>query len=1610
MASPIVSSFPWTVDFGTASTDLFPPLNWSRMGGQYPAASGSSTLWIRDEYLNGPVGNNAAKMNIYGSNRYAWLITPPIAIPAGDYELKFDLGLTDYGNGNVIEDPDDQMDDKFIVAISDSPTMENPTILREWNNSSSEYVFNAISHLGETQIIDLSAYTGTYYVAFYAESTVSGGDNDLFVDNVTVRETPLAPIISVSPESGDFGTMLINTVSTMDFSISNIGAGSLNISSINVTGTGFALAEAFTPVALLPMESTTITVNFNPLTETTYSGNIAINDNRAVTNIALSGAAVDPTIYSGDLPHTENFDGDWTGSPAAPLGWTVINANSDSYYWSQDNTYITPTHSGDYAAHGMGNTNDYLITPPIDLSDTDARISWWDKVESASYANSYKVLLSTTDTQIASFTEELGDFTCINTAWTEHTLNLNTYNGQTVYIAFYQYASAATNYGFGIDDVKIDIILPQPPEPATLVWPLNGITTLMNPLLKWTPSATGEPALSYKVYLNDSGTFSEDDLVYEGTALQYQTTGLVVDRTYFWKVLPTNNYGSDPTCPTWSFSTPGADQLAEGFESTWPPLGWDNTGSWYRSSSYVVEGTYSAYKYGSSSTQYVLSTPMLSIDATSTLQFGAAGSSTSATLEIVYSSDRTTWTQLGSAITYAAAYTFYPQVIDLSSLAGNDYYIGFRTGLSASNNYIDHIIGPNITPLVPGAPTLTAPADAAVNQSRYPSLSWSAPSTGGIPSGYNVYLDTVDGSTLFASNVTSPYTVTTALDWEQTYYWTVKAFNAAGTGEAPAARSFTVMADPTIYELPYSVDFGTVSGDWPVAGWTQLSGFYPTPDGTSAQWAQDDWLNVATPANKAAKINIYGTTRYGWLVTPPIAIPSDGYELKFDAALMQWSQVTAPTTTQEDDRFLVIMSDTPTMANPTLLREWNNTGSEWVFNNIPATGANFTIPLTGISGTKYFAFYGESSVTDNGDNDFMVDNVVIRETIMGPPDPVTLASPADGAENLSINGFNLSWNPATTGGTPSEYSVFMGSTVDVADYAWYNLTDTTFDPTQSTVDPITFNYGETWYWTVIATNGDGDSEVPTPFSFTIMPDPRVLSLPYSQNFDGVPSSSMPEAWTGYINSTSSYAYVHTSTSYSVSAPNSMYLTNSSDTSADLRLITPEIQVPMNTIKLSFSARGGTGYTLLVGTVDATDETGTFTQLASFDLTSTHTVYSLSLADYVGTDQYICFKHGGGGTYRSIYIDNVYMEELVDTDMSVVSLTGMSYGFQNTPIAHTVTVKNNGTEPVSNYTVYLKSVTTRAILGQESFTDPLAADATNAVEFTWNPTSLGAMDIYGEVYVADDAEAGNNTTDPMAFNVYQEGILFEGFEGGVIPANWTVLNADGGTQVWQAQTINPYSGTYAARVRYETSSLDNDDWLITPPLQVTSGTTDNISFWMRTYSSTSADHWQVLISTTDTNPASFTMIDEGDGMLANYVQKSYNLDSYGDAIIYLAVRYMGAFDWYLYVDEFVGPPVYEPASLDTPEVTISTVGSNVVLNWDAIPYANSYDVMVADAPEGPYTLATTVTAPTYSSAAASKKFYKVIAKAGATRSIVSPVLSLEQQLLQDEMDRAARSRQ
>lgn len=130
------------------------------------------------------------KLNIYGTSCKYWLVTPNVNLANGS-TLQFDLALTDYDSEAGLDVPTGQADDKFVVLIT-TDNMENWSILREWNNSGSEYIYNNIPNTADNHItIDLSAYTGDVKIAFYGESTVSASneDNDLHIDNVTIGVT-----------------------------------------------------------------------------------------------------------------------------------------------------------------------------------------------------------------------------------------------------------------------------------------------------------------------------------------------------------------------------------------------------------------------------------------------------------------------------------------------------------------------------------------------------------------------------------------------------------------------------------------------------------------------------------------------------------------------------------------------------------------------------------------------------------------------------------------------------------------------------------------------------------------------------------------------------------------------------------------------------------------------------------------------------------------------------------------------------------------------------------------------------------------------------------------------------------------------------------------------------------------------------------------------------------------------------------------------------------------------------------------------------------------------------------------------------------------------------
>lgn len=273
-----ISALPWMEDF---SSETFPPPNWARYKGWYPTQSliPVTVEWGRHNFANiSDPANPAACITVCDISTRYWLVSPPISIPAGgDYQLDFDLALTTATLPDPVP-PDNQQSYRFIVLTSDQPYMENATVLREWNNTGSPYVFNNIATYGEHLTFSLDGYTGTRFFAFYAESTVAERAVSVHVDNVCVREVPA----SITPEALDFGTVMINSTSpAMNVTVTNPSSSILNLSAADIGISGpnaadFAFSEANLPASLTTGQSVVIPVTVTGSSEGDISATLRI--------------------------------------------------------------------------------------------------------------------------------------------------------------------------------------------------------------------------------------------------------------------------------------------------------------------------------------------------------------------------------------------------------------------------------------------------------------------------------------------------------------------------------------------------------------------------------------------------------------------------------------------------------------------------------------------------------------------------------------------------------------------------------------------------------------------------------------------------------------------------------------------------------------------------------------------------------------------------------------------------------------------------------------------------------------------------------------------------------------------------------------------------------------------------------------------------------------------------------------------------------------------------------------------------------------------------------------------------------------------------------------
>ncbi len=293
---PTISTFPYTTDFST-----WLPANWAQYNYVYGGTPATGGSWTQDDWLNitAPV-NKAAKANLYYSAQNWWLVTPPIQIPATGYELKFDLALMVWNSLSTPVTAGNQADDRFLVVISNNPDMTSPTTLMEWNNTGSPNVFDNIPATGGTYTIDLDDYVGTKYIGFYAESILDDlGDNDLMIDNVTVRETPLSGVLTVNPNPVQCGSAFIGFPENTQVTLDNTGATAFTVNTISLSdATNFQLANLPTlPLTINPADpAVPFTVIFNPTVTGALTTNLLINDTRLDSSVTVNGTGVEMLV------------------------------------------------------------------------------------------------------------------------------------------------------------------------------------------------------------------------------------------------------------------------------------------------------------------------------------------------------------------------------------------------------------------------------------------------------------------------------------------------------------------------------------------------------------------------------------------------------------------------------------------------------------------------------------------------------------------------------------------------------------------------------------------------------------------------------------------------------------------------------------------------------------------------------------------------------------------------------------------------------------------------------------------------------------------------------------------------------------------------------------------------------------------------------------------------------------------------------------------------------------------------------------------------------------------------------------------------------------------
>ncbi len=168
------------------------------------------------------------------------------------------------------------------------------------------------------------------------------------------KEQQNLPELAVSDKSHDFGEARIGTTQDWTLLVSNTGNATLTITSILSDNTVFTVTSPSFPSSIPPGGNLTVNVQFKPVEQISYSGNLSINSNdpdQPVFRAAVSGIGqlldgIGGIVYDPSSPLFDPNDLAKSGIPDAEVKIYVCSAID--YIYNGDLPTVRTDHSGRY--------------------------------------------------------------------------------------------------------------------------------------------------------------------------------------------------------------------------------------------------------------------------------------------------------------------------------------------------------------------------------------------------------------------------------------------------------------------------------------------------------------------------------------------------------------------------------------------------------------------------------------------------------------------------------------------------------------------------------------------------------------------------------------------------------------------------------------------------------------------------------------------------------------------------------------------------------------------------------------------------------------------------------------------------------------------------------------------------------------------------------------------------------------------------------------------------------------------------------------------------------------------------------------------------------------